>query len=88
MALQLPLKWTQHLPERHEQEKFKELLVADEVILGRLYAIIEEYEKSLDTNDGSLEEYLNPAWPYLKADRIGERRGLNKIKQLISFIKE
>lgn len=80
-------KWTQHLDAR-ERDEFRKLLEADTLILGRLLVIVEEMEKELDNRDLSIEEYNSPAFPYLKADRNGERRGYNKIKQLLSFIKE
>lgn len=81
-------KWLQNKRSTDDKEKFKELLLADTVILGRLYEIIEEYEKELDQGEFSIEEYMNPAFPYLKADRIGERRAYRKLKQLLSFVKE
>lgn len=85
--MQVPSKWTEPF-DPIRKEEFKRLLYADKEILGRLYAIIEEFEKSLDQKELSIEEYQNAAFPYLKADRIGERRGLNKIKQLLQFVVE
>lgn len=81
-------KWLQNKRSMDDKEKFKQLLLADTVILGRLYEIIEEYEKELDQGEFSTEEYMNPAFPYLKADRIGERRAYRKLKQLLSFIND
>lgn len=83
----IPSKWFENL-EPDRKERFKELLYADKEILGRLYAIIEDLEEALDQKEFSIEEYNNAAFPYLKADRIGERRGLRKVKQLLQFIKE
>ena len=79
-------KWVQHLQTPHEREEFKNFLLRDEVVLGRLYAILEDFEKELDQRDFSIEEYNSPAFPYLKADRNGERRAISKIKQLLQFI--
>lgn len=80
-------KWTQHL-RGEEANKFRELLLVDTVILGRLLAILEEMEKEVEQANLSIDEYTNPAFPYLKADRIGELRGLRKVKSLLSFLKE
>lgn len=81
-------KWTQHLPTQHERDKFAELVMADRVVLDRLLAIVEEFERELDQNEFSYDEYKNPSFPYLKADRNGERRALYKVKKLLTSIKE
>jgi hypothetical protein len=81
-------KWLQPYKTADEREKFKQVLISDRLVLERLYAIIEEFESELDQNEFSISEYDHAAWPYLKADRIGERRGLHKIKQLLSFLNE
>jgi hypothetical protein len=80
-------KWTQHL-RGEEANKFRELLLVDTVILGRLLAIVEEMEREVEQSDLSINEYTNPAFPYLKADRNGEIRGLKKVQSLLSFLKE
>lgn len=80
-------KWTERM-EPSEASKFKDALFADRYILGRLYAILEEFEESLDNGDLSIDEYNSPSFPYLKADRNGERRGIRKVKQLLSFLKD
>lgn len=87
MLVPLSGKWLQN-KKAEEKQKLKEIIEADTVVLGRLYEIIEEFEKELDQSEFSISEYDSPAFPYLKADRIGERRGLYKIKQLLQFIKE
>lgn len=81
-------KWTQHLSTQHERDKFTELVMADRVVLDRLLAIIEDFERELDQSELSLEEYKNPAFPFLKADRNGELRALRKIKKLVQSTKE
>lgn len=83
----LSSKWTQHL-RGHEAEKFKELVLSDNVVLGRLLAILEEIEKEVLVADLSIDEYNSPAFPYLKADRNGELRGYRKIKTLLQHLKE
>jgi hypothetical protein len=80
-------KWTQHL-RGEEANKFRELLLVDTVVLGRLLAIIEELEEEVIANDLSINDYTNPAFAYLKADRNGEIRGLRKVKHLLNFLKE
>ncbi len=74
--------------DKDQKEKFIELLINDTVVLGRLYAIIEELEAELDNSELSLTEYESPSFPFLKADRNGEKRGLGKIKKLLQFLKE
>lgn len=80
-------KWTQHL-RGVEADKFRELLLADTVVLGRLLAILEELEEEVVKNDLSLDEYTNPAFAFLKADRNGEIRGIRKVITLLNFLKE
>lgn len=83
--MRLSGKWTQHLKTPEERSKLVDLIVADTVVLGRLLEIIEEFEEELDQNESSKEEYNSPAFPYLKADRIGERRAYKKIKSLLQI---
>lgn len=81
-------KWLQNKRTAEEKDSFKQILLADTVVLGRLYEIVEEYEKELDQSEFSPDEYMSPAFPYLKADRIGERRAYRKLKHLLSFIND
>jgi hypothetical protein len=81
-------KWTQHLPTQHEREKFSELVQSDTVVLGRLLAIIEEFENELISSEISIDEYSSPSFAYLKADRNGEHRAYYKIKKLLQHLKE
>lgn len=83
----LSSRWAQHL-RGDEASKFRELVESDTTVLGRMLAIIEEFEKEVVENDLSINEYTNPAFAYLKADRNGEIRALRKVKTLLQHIKE
>lgn len=81
--MRLLAKWTQHL-EANQKDNFYRDWQAAKPVLERLTSIIEEFERELTDSELSIEEYNSPAYPYLKADRTGERRALRKIKQLIN----
>jgi len=85
--LQLDSRWTRHL-EPEAVDKFRQALVSDTLILGRLYAIIEDMEAELDRSEVSEKSFDNPNWQYQTAFRFGQRAELLKIKSLLNFIKE
>lgn len=81
-------KWFPNGTSADEKDSIKRSLYASKDVLERLYAILDELQEEINSKDLSLEEYSSPAYPYLKADRTGEKRAYSKIKQLLQFIKD
>lgn len=74
--------WTNHLKDPEEKERFKKYIYGSKTLLERQTAIIDEMEKTLDTQESDLNQYDSPSWAALQADRNGYRRALRAIKKL------
>lgn len=85
--MSLDSRWVRHL-EPDQAEKFKQALVNDTLVLGRLSAILAEMEAAIDRSDVSEKDFDNPNWQYRIAFRNGQRNQLQQIKTLLSFLKE
>ena len=83
----LDSRWTRHL-EPDQIEKFKQALLNDTLVLGRLYAILEEIQDKYNRLDMSEKDFDTPNWEYRTAFRNGQKSQLNEIKALISFIRD
>lgn len=79
----IPEIWTRGLPDKNK-EQFIQALIHDTLILGRLDEILDQYLTELDRSEGSQADYDNPSWAYKTADRIGRRRSLMAVKELIA----
>lgn len=77
-------RWTSHLKEPQEVERFKSSLKGSSVILERLTKIIEETEASIETYEFDAKAYDNPSWAYKQAFYNGAKAQLKLIKKLIS----
>ena len=84
---QLDSRWTRHL-EPANVDKFRQALVNDTLVLGRLLAIIEDMELEIDRVETSEKTFDNPNWQYQAAYRFGQRSQLNKVKALLNFLKD
>lgn len=84
---QLDSRWTRHL-EPDQAEKFRQALVNDTLVLGRLSAILADMEAALDRSDVSESDFDNPNWQYKIAFRNGQRNQLNAVKTLLQFLKD
>lgn len=75
--------WTRGL-EGKLKDDFIQALKHDTLVLGRLDEIIDIWLAELAHSEGSHSDYDNPSWAYKTADRIGRRRTLLGIKELIA----
>jgi len=80
-------RWFGNLKE-DEKARLKRELIDNISTLARLYAIVVEEEEKLLASDLSISEYNSPAWPYLKADRLGALRSLHSIRKLLEFTQQ
>lgn len=72
-------RWTAHLKDESEIERFKSNVLGSRTTLERLRGILDEMDTSeeLDANN-----YDNPNWAYRQADTNGFRRCLSIVKKL------
>jgi len=76
--------WTREIKDQKAKEDFKNALVHDTLILGRLDEILDYMLFELARSEGTVDDYDNPSWAYKTADRIGRRRSLMAVKEMIS----
>lgn len=77
-------RWTSHLKNPQEIERFKSSLEGSKTILERLTQIIEETEASIQSEEFNVKAYDNPAWAYKQAFYNGAKAQLKLIKKLIN----
>jgi len=76
--------WTKGITDQKQKDDFQTALVHDTLILGRLDEILDDMLIQLDRSEGTADDYDNPSWAYKTADRIGRRRSIMAVKELIS----
>jgi hypothetical protein len=76
--------WTRGIENKDAKEKFVQALVHDTLVLGRLDEILDTMLDELARSEGTHADYDSPSWAYKTADRIGRRRSLMAVKELIA----
>lgn len=83
----LSLSWFKGAKTPQEKEVIEKMLRNDKVVLGRLQEIIKELKDELERDELSSKDFdETPNWALKQASRLGEKRGLNKVLTLLSFI--
>ena len=77
--------WIKNLPAK-EQEEFEKTLRHSTTVLTRLQEIVTEKITAIEREENSTVVYDSPSWAYKQAHLNGERSGLTKIKNLLSFL--
>lgn len=81
--------WTQHLRNKpEEKQQFEEYVKSSKLLINRLNDILDEFDKSLERSETSLEAFDNPNWAYKQAFMNGYRGCLQKLKTAISIDQE
>ena len=80
----LSTAWTQHLTGK-EKDDFEVIVRNSTLLLTRLKQIIEDSERSLQSQAYSLKDFEDPNWSHKQAFRNGELARLSKLKALIPF---
>jgi len=78
-------KWTSHLKDPVEIERFQSTLAGSRTVLERLKAIIEESEKAIEATEVDPKSYDNPSWSHKQAFYNGAKSQLKLIKRLIEY---
>lgn len=79
----LSSRWTKHLKDKESKQKFEERLLLAQDIWDVLKNIIEEDLNAVDKDIMNKDNYFMPAWSEFQADRIGSKRALQKVLNLI-----
>lgn len=83
MNSRVAIAWTKNLKSDKEKEDFKQALLHDTLILGRLKELIDEFIVELENSRESAEGYKEPNWAYKQADTVGGIRNLKRIRNLL-----
>lgn len=81
----IAIDWIKNLPEK-EREEFETTLRHSTTVLTRLQEIVTEKIEAIEREENSTVVYESPSWAYKQAHLNGERSGLTKIKNLLSFL--
>lgn len=81
----IPTDWIKNLPA-DEQAEFEKSLRHSTTVLTRLQQIVEEKIFAIEREENSIATYETPSWAFKQAHLNGERSGLTKIKNLLSFL--
>jgi hypothetical protein len=82
----ISLKWFKGERDKKAREDFEKILRNDGIVLGRLRDIIDELRAEVERQETSIEDFDSPSWALKQASRLGEKRGLNKVRDLLTFL--
>lgn len=82
MKTNISSEWSRHLRKAEDKEEFNKTILHSGILLDRLRDILEGYLSELGREEYT-EEYVSPAWPYLQADRLGQKKALTKVLKLV-----
>lgn len=77
--------WTKHLKTEQERKDFNDVLGNSSLVLNRLRDILMEEIEVLDRQEGTIDDFKDPAWTHKQAFRNGDRARLRKILDLLNL---
>ena len=80
----LPLRWVADKKTDKEKKDFFESLTNNRFVLGRLKDILLEDLEALEKQ--GVSDYDSPSWAYKQADLNGQKRQIQRVLDLLSFI--
>lgn len=86
MKKQLPVQWTKHL-QGEKRDNLEALVRNSTIVLSRLYEILEEELAQIEAKEYSITDFEDPSWSQKQAFRNGSKAQINKLKNLLSFLK-
>lgn len=81
------LIWTKHLRNDKDRQDFNTILENSSLVLNRLKDILMEEIEVLDRQEGTIDDFKDPAWTHKQAFRNGDRARLRKVLDLITIKK-
>lgn len=78
-------KWTQHLKDPEEKQRFLNEIQGSKSVLERLKQLMDEEELILNRSEMDPSCYNVPSWSHFQAHKNGYRQALFKHKKLIDL---
>lgn len=78
-------KWTQHLKDPEEKERFVNSILGSKIVLRRLQDLLKEEEQSLDRSETDIRIFDQPNWAERQAFKNGYRSCLGVLQKLIDL---
>lgn len=78
-------RWTKHLSDDEEIQRFKNSIYSARHVLERLRDLLKEDLESLDKSELDQRIYDLPNWDYRQAHKNGVRQAYNQINLLIDL---
>jgi len=78
-------QWTKNLDKDEDKKNFQNSILGSRPVLERLYELLDEEERDLDSSELKEAVYDSPSWSALQAHKNGQRSMIRKIKQLINL---
>jgi hypothetical protein len=78
-------KWTSHLKNPEEKQRFESAVLSSKLVLKRLYDIIADEENGIEQSELDAKAYDNPAWAYKQAYKNGAKAAYRVIKKTINL---
>ena len=78
-------KWTSHLKDLEEKQRFESSILGSKRVLERLNDIVGELELELNSAEVNPKNYEIPNWDYRQAHNNGFRQCLNVMKKLLKL---
>jgi hypothetical protein len=82
----ISLAWFRGERDKKAKDDFEKMLRNDGVVLGRLRDVINDLRSEIERQETSVEDFDSPSWALKQASRLGEKRGLNKVIDLLTFL--
>lgn len=78
-------KWTQHLKDPEDKERFVNSILGSKIVLRRLQDLLKEEEQSLDRSETDIRVFDQPNWAERQAFKNGYRSCLGVLNKLIDL---
>jgi hypothetical protein len=72
----MPIRWSQHLQDDEEREKFKQTVKASQTALRRLVELLFQDLNSMTATEYTLDDFEDPAWGHKQAFRNGYKKAM------------
>lgn len=78
-------KWTSHLKDEVEKERFKSSILGSKKVLERLMDMVNEIEEEMNSVEVSPKNYEIPNWDYRQAHYNGFRQCLHQLRKILTI---
>lgn len=78
-------KWTQHLTNPEEKQRFEQSILGARHVLERLGQIVDEELSNLDQKECNVKVFEQPNWEYRQAHMLGYRAFARVMKTILDL---